>query len=292
MTGDLVHNRRDAIADTSRALSRFRESCAAQLRAFDGELRSALGVADSALAERERTLQRAREALANASEENQAACQRAVAEAERDVSVAQRVIATIQGEIERFRSRGLGYRSAIEDEALRGQALLRTLDADLDRYLAATGAGGSPGGSGAGGSGASSGVAPDPLGAALASHGLEMVDLATIDFSDNPILSWVHATKDDVGWAVERWDSVVSKVMARGGTLDELNARDARDGTTGTMRRLGGVWDTFISDSSRITITERADGTFDVIDGRHRIETARSLGIRSLPMSVKRMGPR
>lgn len=291
MTGDLVHNRQEAIAIASRALSRFRDAASGELHAFDRELAAALDEAQAELAIRERELQAARDALAAASDEDRAACQRRVDTALQQVAVARRVITTIQGEIDRFRSRGRGYRSATEDHALRGQALLRSLDVDLDRYLRATsgGTGGGAGGAGGGG-GAMPSAGVDPLGAALASRGLEMVDLDQVDFSDNPIISWTHATPEDIGWAVERWDTVVSKVVARGGTLEELDARDARDGTVGTRRRLGGVWDMFLSDSSRITVSVRTDGSLDVGDGRHRIEVARSLGVRSLPMHVRR-GP-
>ena len=101
----------------------------------------------------------------------------------------------------------------------------------------------------------------------------------------------IDASPEDVAWVVERWDSVVSRVVARGGSPEELQARDERDGMLGTRRRLAGVWETFLG-TEPIRIEVRTDGSVHVLDGRHRIEAARRLGVAKLPAQIVRSGAR
>ena len=37
-----------------------------------------------------------------------------------------------------------------------------------------------------------------------------MGDVNSFDFSDNPITSWGKASRDDVEWAVSRWDDTIA----------------------------------------------------------------------------------
>jgi hypothetical protein len=61
----------------------------------------------------------------------------------------------------------------------------------------------------------------------------------------------------------------------------------ARDGTRGAppFRRTADVYDMILG-SDPLRVEQRADGTLNVINGRHRIEIARELGVIHLPAAV------
>ena len=285
MSGSYIaHNRHDALALASRALSRYAAGTQLALRQFDSALRNSLATAERELASREAELRAALAALAAADEDSAAAARARVARAEEQVRLAERAVQAIRAVVDRFRGRAQGFVGLSNDTTLRGQAQLRTLDSDLDRYLAA-GAGGL--GSGSGGSRPSAVSTTAPLGSVFAQRGLEEVPVAAVDFSSNPVISWGHASRPDVEWAVDRWAEVVSKVAARGGSRDELAARDERDGTVGTMRQLANVWDMFLGDDP-ITLSEASDGALEVTDGRHRLLVASEIGIKHLPARIIR----
>lgn len=126
-------------------------------------------------------------------------------------------------------------------------------------------------------------------GPAVGAYGLEPVAVAALDFADNPIIGEFGRggmKAADYRWLVETWDAVVAPGLARGLTRDDFAARDAkRDAQPG--RRTTDVYDCFLGDTDRIRLTRRPDGSFDVINGRHRIEVARQLGVTSLPGEVR-----
>lgn len=281
---DLAHNRREALAVASRALSRYRDGTGRALNEFGVSLRDALALAARELADRRSELQQACAALAAADEESRAACQRRVDLMEQRVRIAESTVDTIRAACEQFQGRLQRFTSLANDATRRGQVKLRNLDRDLDRYLAASG---SSLDSTVATGGVGNARASTPPGSALAQRGLEEVAVSSADFSDNPVISWVHAARADVEWAVDRWETVVSKVAARGGSRDELAARDNRDGTTGTMRQLTGVWDMFLGVDA-ITLSEGAGGDLTVVDGRHRLLVAAEMGVEHLPARVIR----
>jgi len=259
-----VHNRREALATTSRAVTRYDRGSDEAMRLFGAALHLGLVQAEAALASRRTRLAQAQRELANADEDHVAACRRRVEEAERLARIAEDSVRVIRGGEDRFRGQARRFRSEVDQTALRGQAVLRTLDTQLDAYLASSQATSGLAESAAGPGFSSQGsITASPLEAALAAMGLESIDVNSVDFSDNPITSWsVDASIEDVAWAVERWDSVVARVVARGGSQEELQARDERAGVLGTRRRLAGVWDTFLRDP--IVLSRARDGSVTV----------------------------
>ncbi|MHA6784694.1 hypothetical protein ACVGOW_27405 [Pseudonocardia saturnea] len=114
-------------------------------------------------------------------------------------------------------------------------------------------------------------------------------DVATADFSDNPIVG--NFTRDpgmsraDYRWAVQTWDEVVRPGLDRGLTRDDFATRDAQRGAP-PLRRTADVHDMFLGDEP-ITLNRRPDGSYEVNGGRHRIAIARELGISHLPGKVR-----
>jgi hypothetical protein len=196
------------------------------------------------------------------------------------------------------------YLSDVRHTVASGQAELRALGADIELYAAGGvgGAGPAAGGglrlggpgpapSGSPGAGGAAGApGPGGLAAALATQGLELVDVDRPDCSDNPIRAWDKggASITDYRWAVETWETHVAGMVAAGSTHDDLEALDRQSGATG-FRRLAGVWDFFLG-SEPITLDEDASGTQRVVSGRHRLEAARQLGVTHLPARVHRAG--
>jgi hypothetical protein len=127
-----------------------------------------------------------------------------------------------------------------------------------------------------------------PSDSALARVGLGQVDVDKATFEDNPIIGEFgrgDTTRADYRWAVETWDAVVGPGVSRGMAREDFERRDADRGA-GPLRRTAAVYDMFLGETDRILVGQRSDGTFDVTNGRHRLEVARELGIRSLPGKI------
>lgn len=108
-----------------------------------------------------------------------------------------------------------------------------------------------------------------------------------VDYSDNPIVGAFGkggANRSDYEWATETWASTVASGIDRGLTRDDFAERDTQRKAP-PFRRTADVYDLFTGDS-QITLSRRANGTLEVINGRHRIEVARHLGIHSLPARI------
>lgn len=181
-------------------------------------------------------------------------------------------------------------------QARNTQAFAEAARADLARrsgqlaaYRAAGGGpglGGSPGmpsgalaGAGAGRPARDAGGAPW-----LAGSGLSDVDVAVADFADNPVTGKFgrgDVTRKDYRWAVTAWDEVIRPGLDAGLTRDDFAARDAASGAR-PLQRYADVYDWFLG-ADRIRVERRADGTLNVINGRHRFEIARELGVTRLP---------
>lgn len=127
-----------------------------------------------------------------------------------------------------------------------------------------------------------------PAGAsAFAAQGLEFVDLADVDFSDNPVLGEFGrggASEEDYQWAVQTWADTIQPGIQQGKTRDDFAAADAANNAE-PLRRQADAYDMFMSDPIRLS--RQANGTYGVIGGRHRIDMARRLGIGSLPAVIE-----
>lgn len=119
----------------------------------------------------------------------------------------------------------------------------------------------------------------------VTSRGLQDIELATIDFSENPLVGVFGkggAKLVDYRWAVETWENVVRPGLQRSMSRDDFAERDrAREAQP--LRRTADVYDLFLGDTDQIVVSRSADGRYDVINGRHRILVARQLGITTLP---------
>jgi hypothetical protein len=121
----------------------------------------------------------------------------------------------------------------------------------------------------------------------LAGRGLADISVTEAGFADNPITGSFGRgglSRADYRWAVTIWDEVVRPGLDRGMSRDDFASRDeARSAPA--LRRTADVYDMFLG-SDPLRAERRADGTLNVINGRHRIEIARELGIAHLPAVV------
>lgn len=122
----------------------------------------------------------------------------------------------------------------------------------------------------------------------LEQFGLSDVAVSDLDTSDNPIQGSFgrgDTTRADYRWAVETWHSVVRPAVERGADRSYFEQRD-RDRSAPPRRRSADVFDLFLGTTDRIVVSRRGDGSLDVVNGRHRIEVARELGVVHLPATV------
>jgi predicted nucleic acid-binding protein len=120
--------------------------------------------------------------------------------------------------------------------------------------------------------------------------GLTDIAVAEADFADNPITGSFGRdglTRADYRWALTTWDQVVRPGLERGMSRDDFAVRDQARGAR-PLRRAADVHDMILGTDS-LRVERRVDGTLNVINGRHRIEIARELGIAHLPAAV--LGP-
>lgn len=216
------------------------------------------------------------------------------AQAERKAEDADRVLAGVAAAVsvwEGHRSNWRAQRSTIIPRAARRLALA---GADLAQYSGASRVGASQF---QGSSGAASGEhsrrpsAPATGGSASVTRldclpaDIALVSLSSVDVGD----SMVHGTGDftrgdsasDLSWAVEKFFDVVLPTLQQGGTRADLADRDSSSGQTG-VRSLAGTYDGFLGNQAPV-LSARPDGSFEVVNGYHRIWCAQQLGFDSIP---------
>ena len=121
----------------------------------------------------------------------------------------------------------------------------------------------------------------------LARTGLVDIDVAEADFADNPITGSFGRgglTRSDYRWAMTTWDQLVRPGLDRGMSRDDFAARDVTR-CAPPLRHTADVYDMLLG-SDPLRVERRPDGTLNVINGRHRIDIARELGITHLPAVV------
>ena len=91
-------------------------------------------------------------------------------------------------------------------------------------------------------------------------------------------------SRADYRWAVQTWNDVVGPGVANGQQREAFVERDAQSNAV-PLRRTADVYDMFVG-SDRIRADRRADGSINIINGRHRFQIARELGIKTLPGQV------
>lgn len=173
--------------------------------------------------------------------------------------------------------------SAISGARTQLSAMSQALGGYRSGGIAVSGGGGSRGGRSASGGNSS-----------LAAMGLSELDVSGADLDENPILD-DHRSADTFGkgglsradyrWAVQTWSDTVGPGVANGKTREDFAQRDERSNAQ-PLRRTADVYDMFLG-SDRIRVDRHADGSLNVINGRHRMLIARELGIKNLPGEVK-----
>jgi len=205
---------------------------------------------------------------------------------ERDLTEARASLDTARHAAQRISAASQRLSALTRSQTNSLDALLAAAQADLARRGGELGSYRGAGGTGNVGSNGGGGRAA--RGAWTEGNGLSSVDVAAADFGSNPILDGFTrggTTRADYRWAVQTWDEVVGPGVARGMSREDFEARDQARGATG-LRRTAKVFDMFLGDADRLRVTRRPDGSLDVTNGRHRLEIALELGIKSLPGEV------
>lgn len=274
-----VRTRDEAIASVVRALDDW-------VQTLTGILTQAKAVANNARVEAERVVSRrgnkvsALEVMLTAADDNhrrrlsaELVQARAIHDQARRAYVR---IADVAVGVEQLNKFHANYGSS-QAAAARGQ--LASMSRAIERYRG----GGVIGGTGGSGPASVSvgGSAP------LSSFGLSEVHVSAADLADTPIQGGFGrggATRADYRWAVQTWTDTVGPGVAKGMTRDDFVARDQRNGAA-PLRRTADVYDMFLG-TDRIRVNRDANGSLNIVNGRHRLQIARDLGIKSLPGQV------
>ena len=276
-----VRTRDEAIASVDQAFHEW-------VQRLTGVLTQANAVASSALREAERVVSlfgakvSALEALLSAADQNDRrrleadlVQARSVHDQARRASVR---IADVAAGVGQLNKAHANYGTS---QAAAAQGQLAAMSRAIEGY----GSGGVGGGTG--GSAPASASTGNGGSVQLSSFGLRDVDVGATDLADTPIngeFGRGGATRADYRWAVQTWSDTVGPGIARGMTRDDFAARDQRNGAP-PLRRTADVYDMFLG-TDRIRVDRRADGSLNVVSGRHRLLIARDLGIKSLPGQV------
>jgi hypothetical protein len=244
---------------------------------------------------------------ANCSAEDDALedAQKWLATTEDNLAGAKRCGERLRAAAARFRNELSAYRHHLELELGGAAAFLGGLTVAADAYAgssvsggggaAAGGAAPSGGWGGAGGATAGFGPSAGPGGGGGAAGGLPRIGktdlveapLDRIDTGDSGVSGPESFRK--TGYATmregtQRLDEVVLPAVRGGAGGDHFAAMDAQRGLDyehGYQR----VYDAFFGTDS-LRLDARADGTYGVTNGYHRIHVARELGLRTLPARI------
>lgn len=286
-----IRTRDEALAAVDAALAQWSEASADLLTRARAAVGAAQAEAEAEVGRRSSLVAQLTDLLASlpADDRLRPVVAAQLARAKESLAAGQRAVAALAAMAARVAAL---HRSQVRNT----QAFIEAARADLARrggelaaYRAAGGGPGLFGGSGmptsvvAGASARGSGVG-GVRARWLGDSGLTEVDVAAVDFSDNPVtgkFGRADLTRADYRWAVTAFDEVIRPGLDAGLTRDDFAARDAGSGAR-PLRRYADVYDWFVG-TERIKVERRTDGTTNVTNGRHRFEIARELGIPRLP---------
>jgi uncharacterized ParB-like nuclease family protein len=277
-----VRTRAEALAAVSAALGVFERRSLDAIDDFLRETNRLAGVVAGEVARRRHMVAQVETALRGADEEARPRLEVRLAEALRALDEAVRAAAVVDEEAAHVSAERRRFGDRTHEIAVRAEANLRRMTAAVHSYAhsaksRADGPGPSP----------ATVSPPDGLHRALSDRGLEPLDVMTVDHSGDPITSWTKGPPSDFLWAVDRWDTVVAPAVARGATRETFAQLDADAGAP-DRRRLAAVYDLFLG-SDPIDVCVDAAGRTSVNSGRHRLDAARTLGVRTLPARVRRV---
>jgi hypothetical protein len=278
----LVRTREEALTLVDSALAKFDEQ-------VGGCLAQATAVANMAVQQAAGVVRRcetkvcALEAvLAAAEEEERRRIQAELIRAREQLNQARRAQRRVADVCEGVRTIQRSYAQQCSPIVAAGRGHLAGRVGAVQEYL--SGGGGRASGGGGGPSGAGSGG----LGAVLAGLGMTSVSVSAADLDDTPIRDGFKRgglSRGDYRWAVQTWNDTVGPGVARGMTRDDFAARDNGQPPAPPLRRTADVYDLFLG-SDAIRADRRPDGSLNIINGRHRLQIARELGIKDLPGRV------
>lgn len=176
------------------------------------------------------------------------------------------------------------------------QRLLQAIAHDLDAYNRASSAVGSV---------QTGGVPTRPSGTGGAQHvpagglplvspvgfpaGFAMVPLSSIDTSRSSVTGPESFKSDtspaDLEWGLEAFNGVIVTALRLGKGIDYFRERDANEGLCGT-RSYADTYTGFFGNNEALQVGRRADGTFEVHNGHHRIWVAQRMGLTAVPARV------
>lgn len=210
-----------------------------------------------------------------------------LADARRQLSDATSAVKLIRSAIVDFESSSLAVVNRISRIQFEGQ---RYLAFKLDKVLAVnTGGASSSGGTSARSVGAGS-VAP--AGGSTSAPGLPsgflMVPVSEIDQSENPVTGPQDFGKgysiEDLDYAFDLLEGQILPSLAGGSTADSFRAIDKLNGSFGT-RSLSDTYSGFFGGDA-IRLERRVDGTYGILNGRHRVFVAGQYGRQYVPARI------
>ncbi|HEY1704275.1 MAG TPA: hypothetical protein VGG75_31660 [Trebonia sp.] len=278
----LVHTREEALAFVDSALAKFDVQ-------VGGLLTQATAVASGAVQQAEDVVRRCEAKVgalesvsAVAEEEDRRRLQAELVRAREHLNQARRAHRRVADVSEGVRALQRSYALQCSPIVAAGRGNLAGRVGAVQQYLSGGGGGAS------GESGGSSGAGPNNLGTALAALGMTNVSATTADLDNTPIQDGFTRgglSRADYRWAVQTWNDTVGPGIARGMTRNDFAARDNREPPAPSLRRTVDVYDMFLG-SDAIRADRRPDGSLNIINGRHRLQIARELGIKDLPGRV------
>ncbi|MFI7000825.1 hypothetical protein [Nocardia sp. NPDC050175] len=119
--------------------------------------------------------------------------------------------------------------------------------------------------------------------------GFAMVPLASIDTSRGNVTGPESFKSDvspaDLEWGLEAFNSVIVNALRLGKGIDYLRDRDANEERYGA-HSYADTYTWFFGENEALQVGRRADGTFEVHNGYHRIWVARRMGLTDIPARV------
>lgn len=278
----LVRTREEALALVDSALAKFDEQVGGFLAQATAVAASAVQRAEDVVRRWETKVYALEAAVAAAEEAKRRRIQAELIQAREQLNQARRAHRRVADVSEGVRTLQRSYAQQCSPIVAAGRGHLAGRVGAVQEYLSGGGGGASSGGGG------SAGVGSGGLGAVLAGLGMTSVSATAADLDDTPIRDGFKRgglSRGDYRWAVQTWNDTVGPGVARGMTRDDFAARDNGDPAAPPLRRTADVYDIFLG-SEAIRADRRPDGSLNIINGRHRLQIARELGIKDLPGRV------
>ncbi len=280
-----VRTRDEALASVDQALQAWSSDVAGVLIQAQTAVRAARGEVEAAVRKFANEVAALEAHLSAADEESRRRLQTKLSRAKESLENARRAsarVAQVEASVSRLNR---AHISTASQQVSSARAQLSAMSRALDGYR-------SSGGGLRGGGPTGTGSAPTTA-TPLAGIGLVDLDVSSADLDDSPILDDDRSqgtfgkgglSRADYRWAVQTWNDTVGPGVAGGKTREDFVEQDIRSDAQ-PFRRTADVYDMFLG-SDRIRADRRPDGSFDIVNGRHRLLIARELGIKTLPGQV------